>query len=63
MVAPTVTSLASDLAAITARVAALEASLATVTGQVNTNAAKIAALDQSDDASGWKQWRENRGPK
>jgi hypothetical protein len=47
MVAPTVITLTADVAALTARVVALEA--------------QVAALNTSDAASGWKQWRENKG--
>lgn len=53
MVAPTILSLTADLEALTARVAALET-------QVTTNAARITDLAISDDASGWKKWRENK---
>jgi hypothetical protein len=55
MAAPTIAGLAAQIAAPTDRIAALE-------GFVAANAALIAGLSESDEASGWKQWREQRTP-
>lgn len=51
MASPTVASIVSDLEALTARVAALEA-------KVSGYDQRITDLDTSDAASGWKAWRE-----
>lgn len=53
MAAPTISGLAAVVDSLLVRVAALEAI-------VITNETKIKELDMSDEASGWKRWRENR---
>lgn len=74
MASPTVTSLAADVAALATRMAALEAfqeqitslaaarelRIANLEGFAKENRALIAELNESDEASGWKQWRESK---
>lgn len=72
MAAPTVVSLTADLVALTTRVVALENQVAAIAAEqakrstriadleayAQENRAKIDQLDVSDQASGWRAWRD-----
>lgn len=74
MASPTILTLAADVATLTAKVAALEAwkqqvidlaasreaRIADLEAYVSENRALIDELNESDEASGWKAWRESK---